>query len=62
MRHGFATLAVGSLGALLLPGALALVACLLWVHLHRYRAVHARLFAGWRRPGRLPFPPALAAR
>ncbi|MGN6227592.1 MAG: hypothetical protein ACTHNM_09170 [Dyella sp.] len=39
------TLAVGSLGALLLPGALALVACLLWVHAQRYRALHGRILA-----------------
>lgn len=42
MRHGLAVLAVGSLGALLLPGALGLVACLLWVHARRYRSLHGR--------------------
>ena len=39
------TLAVGGLGALLLPGALALVACLLWVHAQRYRALHGRILS-----------------
>lgn len=46
MRSGIiTTLVVGSLGALLLPGALALVACLLWVHAQRYRALHGRILA-----------------
>lgn len=62
MRHGFATFAVGSFGALLLPGALALVACLLWVHLRRYRSVHAQVLAAVRRSWRLSRPPAPAAR
>lgn len=39
------TLAVGGLGALLLPGALALIACLLWVHAQRYRALHGCILA-----------------
>ena len=46
MRSGIiTTLVVGGLGALLLPGALALVACLLWVHAQRYRALHGRILA-----------------
>ncbi len=46
MRSGIiTTLVVGSLGALLLPGALALIACLLWVHAQRYRALHGRILA-----------------
>lgn len=48
MRHGFATLAIGSLGALPLPGALALVACLIWVHARRYRTLHGRALAALR--------------
>jgi hypothetical protein len=45
MRYGYSVLAVGGLSALLLPGALALVACLLWAHARRYRPLHVRAVA-----------------
>lgn len=48
MRDVLPALALGALGALLLPGALALVACLLWVHARRYRHLHGRAFIALR--------------
>lgn len=48
MRRSLLTLALGALGALLLPGALVLVACLLWVHAQRYRHLHGRAFIALR--------------
>ncbi|MHB1057394.1 MAG: hypothetical protein ACYC0F_05895 [Rhodanobacter sp.] len=67
MRDGYSALAIGVLGALLLPGALVLVACLLWAHARRYRYLHghavARLAAclpgtgTYGRPGLSPGPP-----
>lgn len=45
MRTALTTMAIGSLSALLLPGALALVGCLLWIHLRRYRHLHAQVLA-----------------
>ena len=52
MRNGCSALAIGGLSALLLPGALALVACLLWVHARRYRHLHGHAVA--RLAARLP--------
>lgn len=51
MRNFLPALAFGALGALLLPGALALVACLLCTHTRCYRQLHQRAPAALR-PGR----------
>lgn len=54
MREGFAAVVIGCLSALLLPGASALVACLVWVHARRYRHLHRAAFASLWRACRAP--------
>lgn len=55
MRTAFVTMIIGGLSALLLPGAMALVGCLLWIHLRRYRHLHAQALAAL-------WPPVRASR
>jgi predicted membrane protein len=54
MRTALISMTIGGVSALLLPGALALVACLLWIHLRRYRHLHAQALAALWQPGSSP--------